>query len=182
MNKTMGLTLLVIGLSARGWAATGVAEIKGTTDNSPIGTVHFEDTAAGLQIRAQLANVSPGMHAFHIHEFGSCVDMGKAAGGHYNPEHAPHGQVLKDGVQHAHAGDLGNIKAEANGSASLQVTLPGVTLAEGKYTVGGRAVVLHEKVDDFSQPVGNAGGRIGCGPILLIGAPAPAAPPAPTQK
>ena len=37
--------------------------------------------------------------------------MGKAAGSHYNPMGAPHGQVLKDGMQHAHAGDLGNITA-----------------------------------------------------------------------
>jgi hypothetical protein len=28
-------------------------------------------------------------------------------------------------------------------------------------------VVLHEKADDFGQPTGNAGGRIGCGTIQL---------------
>jgi Cu-Zn family superoxide dismutase len=26
-------------------------------------------------------------------------------------------------------------------------------------------VILHEKEDDFGQPTGNAGGRIGCGVI-----------------
>jgi superoxide dismutase, Cu-Zn family len=178
MKKAIGLLLLVIGLSARAWSAMGVAEVKGTAPDSQIsGTVHFEDTAGGLKISAALTGVPPGLHAFHIHEFGSCAESGKAAGGHYNPAHAPHGQVLKDGVQHAHAGDLGNITADANGSATLEATIPGVTLAEGKYTVGGRAVILHEKVDDFSQPAGNAGSRIGCGPIVLVGAPA-APPPA----
>ena len=164
------------------WAAMGTAEIHGTAHNSPIkGTVHFEDTSAGLQVRAQLMNVPPGEHGFHIHEFGSCAEMGKAAGGHYNPMHAQHGQVLKDGMQHAHAGDLGNINADNSGSASLNVTLPGVTLADSQYTVGGLAIVLHEKVDDFSQPAGNAGGRIACGTILVTGAPAGAsAPQAPT--
>jgi Cu-Zn family superoxide dismutase len=34
-------------------------------------------------------------------------------------------------------------------------------------TVAGRAVVVHEQEDDFSQPVGNAGGRIACGPIVI---------------
>jgi Cu-Zn family superoxide dismutase len=168
MNKKISLCLVILGLSGRVWAASANAELKNTGDNSPFGTVHFEDTPAGLQISGQLANVPPGTHAFHIHEFGSCADLGKAAGSHYNPEHAPHGQVMKDGMHHAHAGDLGNVTVAANGSASIQVTVPGVTLAEGKYTVGGRAVILHEKVDDFSQPAGNAGGRIGCGPILLI--------------
>jgi Cu-Zn family superoxide dismutase len=35
--------------------------------------------------------------------------------------------------------------------------------------VGGRAIILHEKMDDFSQPTGNAGGRIGCGTIIVTG-------------
>jgi len=29
----------------------------------------------------------------------------------------------------------------------------------------GKSVIVHEKTDDFSQPTGNAGGRIGCGII-----------------
>ncbi|MBI3323135.1 MAG: superoxide dismutase family protein, partial [Candidatus Omnitrophica bacterium] len=34
---------------------------------------------------------------------------------------------------------------------------------------GGRSLILHEKVDDFGQPLGNAGGRIGCGVIRIVG-------------
>lgn len=152
-------------------ANSAIAEIKGTAENSPIkGTVTFEDTTAGLRVRAQLANVPPGLHGFHIHEYGSCAEEGKAAGGHYNPAGTQHGMVVKDGVKHAHAGDMGNIKADASGGASLEVLIPGVSIAAGTYTVGGRAVILHEKADDFGQPVGNAGGRIGCGPILLVSA------------
>jgi len=178
MNKRTGVCLLVLGLAARGWSATGVAEVMGTAPHSQVsGTVKFEDTAGGLKVSAALAGVPAGQHAFHIHEFGSCADSGKAAGGHYNPMSAPHGQVLKDGMAHAHAGDLGNITAGADGKATLDAVIPGITLAASVYTVGGRAVILHEKVDDFSQPVGNAGSRIGCGPIVLTGAPAPAAPP-----
>src|ERR1035438_3218426 len=116
MKKIISLSLVVIGLASRGWAAMGVAEVKGTALNSPIsGTVHFEDTAGGLKVSVALAGVPAGPHAFHIHEFGSCADSGKAAGGHYNPLSAPHGQVLKDGIQHAHAGDLGNITAGPDG-------------------------------------------------------------------
>ena len=182
MNKKICFSLLIMNLTARGWAAMGTAEIRGTGDNTvPMGTVHFEDTPAGLKIQAQLANVPPGVHAFHIHESGSCADTGKAAGGHYSPMHAPHGQVLKEGLAHAHAGDLGNVTAGKDGSATLAAMVPGVTLAEGAYTVAGRAVILHEKVDDFSQPVGNAGSRIACGPILLIAGPAVSAPLPPAK-
>ena len=174
MKKLVGLTLLVFGVSVRGWAATGVAEVMGTAPNSHVsGMVQFEDTAGGLKVNASLANVPPGQHAFHIHEFGSCADTGKAAGSHYNPMSAPHGQVLKEGIAHAHAGDLGNVTAGQDGKATLEAVIPGLSLASGSYTVAGRAVILHEKVDDFSQPVGNAGGRIGCGPIVLIGSAAP---------
>ena len=34
--------------------------------------------------------------------------------------------------------------------------------------MSGRAVIIHEKADDFSQPAGNAGGRIACGLIGLV--------------
>ena len=35
----------------------------------------------------------------------------------------------------------------------------------GENSILGRAVIVHEKVDDWSQPVGNAGGRVACGVI-----------------
>src|SRR5581483_2596634 len=85
------------------WGASAVAVMKGTAPNSPItGTVHLEDTSSGLHVQAQLVGLPPGKHGFHIHEFGSCDDMGKGAGGHYNPMSMPHGDVLKEGVTHAH--------------------------------------------------------------------------------
>lgn len=161
------LIVMAIGLGTAS-AETGVAKIKGTAAVSTLeGTVTLTDTGAGLKVSAQLSNVPPGPHGFHIHEFGACDDTGKAAGGHYNPQNTPHGQVLKDGVQHAHAGDLGNITAGVDGKASLEGVIPGISLSGGKFTVGGRAIIVHEKADDFGQPVGNAGGRIGCGPILI---------------
>src|SRR3989442_374747 len=106
-SRTVLISLLsiVLGTSV-GRATTGTADIKGTAPNSPIkGTVHFEDTDAGLKVSAQLVNVPPGQHGFHIHEYGTCDQMGKAAGNHYNPFGSPHGYVLKSDIHHAHAGD-----------------------------------------------------------------------------
>jgi len=77
------------------------------------GTVHFTDTPAGLAVSAQISNATPGLHGFHIHEFGGCAELGKAAGGHFNPEAAPHGMLMKDGPHKAHAGDMGNITVDA---------------------------------------------------------------------
>src|ERR1019366_6086711 len=110
--------------------------VKGTAPDSPIkGTVTFEDTAAGLEVSVQLSGIPAGQHAFHIHEFGSCADLGKAAGSHYNPLGAPHGQVVKEGIHHAHAGDLGNVTVGADGNATLEATIKDVQLTGGAYDV-----------------------------------------------
>ena len=161
----IGLTVLAF-TTVSGFGANGMANIKGTSAGSPLrGTVTLEDTASGLHVKAVLSGVPAGVHAFHIHEFGDCADMAKAAGSHYNPLSAPHGQVLKQGIQHAHAGDLGNVTADAAGNVSMDATIPNLTLSSGPYTVAGRAFVVHEKVDDWSQPTGNAGGRVACGVV-----------------
>lgn len=148
---------------------SGKAFIKGTKKGSPInGIVNFEETPKGLHITAEIHNAPPGKHGFHIHEFGDIGNEGKAAGGHYNPERSPHGNALIHNFYVAHAGDLGNIEINENGDGSLDVTVPKLKLTRGKYCVAGRAVILHEKEDDFGQPTGNAGARIGAGTIILV--------------
>jgi Cu-Zn family superoxide dismutase len=158
----------VLFLSSRAWAATGTAIIEGTADGSDIqGTLKFEDTDKGLKVTGNIDNIPSGEHGFHIHEFGDCSDEAKAAGGHFNPGQHPHGLVTKDGVAKVHAGDMGNLVADKEGKAQVNILIPGVTLNSGKFDVAGRAVIVHEKTDDFGQPVGNAGSRIACGPIVL---------------
>ena len=154
--------------AARASAETGKTIVKGTSDGSSVaGSATLTDTPAGLQVTVHVSGVPAGKHGLHIHQYGDCADKGNAAGGHYNPDNVMHGFMPKDGFANAHPGDLGNIDVEPDGSGSLSLLLPGVTLSGGKYSVGGRAIVLHEKVDDFGQPTGNAGSRIGCGPIVI---------------
>src|SRR5438045_192502 len=105
------LIVLSLCLAVRSQAATGVAAVAGTAAGSQVsGTVKLEDTGDGLKLSAELSGLTPGDHGFHIHEFGLCGDSGKAAGSHYNPNKTAHGDVVKAGVKHAHAGDMGNIK------------------------------------------------------------------------
>ena len=150
------------------FAAKGIALITATQQGSNVnGQATLNETPTGLEIEVKVANVPPGKHGFHIHEKGNCSDEGKAAGGHYNPDGVAHGLVTKDGLQHAHAGDFGNIEVGPDGTGTLKLVIPGLTLTGEKYNVEGKAVILHEKVDDFGQPTGNAGARIGCGVIML---------------
>jgi Cu-Zn family superoxide dismutase len=142
-----------------------VAVVHGTTGNEKVmGVVKFTDTGAGVKVVADIEGLEPNSeHGFHVHEFGDCSDMEKAmsAGGHYNPEKHQHG---KPGDPNSHVGDMGNIKADASGKAHVEMTLGAATVS-GKNALLGRGVIVHAKADDFSQPVGNAGGRIGCGVI-----------------
>lgn len=150
-------------------APQALAIIEGTKEDSEIyGEVEFIETKEGLMINAEVYNAPPGKHGIHVHENGSCEDGGNAAGGHFNPDGAQHGFLPKDGMKMAHAGDMGNIEINEDGEGSLSLVLPGVTLSAGKNSVVSKAVILHEKADDFGQPTGNAGGRIGCGLIELV--------------
>jgi Cu-Zn family superoxide dismutase len=141
-----------------------IAMVHGTQGNEKVmGIVRFSDTGSGVKVTADIDGLAPNSeHGFHIHEFGDCSDMAKAmsAGGHYNPEKHEHG---KPGAM-SHVGDMGNIKADERGHAHVELTLPEATIS-GKNAILGRGVIVHEKVDNFSQPVGAAGGRIGCGVI-----------------
>jgi Cu-Zn family superoxide dismutase len=165
MKKHFTFAALLLAASPA-WAASATANLTGTQAGSPIvGAVNFEESAEGLKVTAEVKGAPAGAHGFHIHENGSCGEEGKAAGGHFNPDNAPHGLLSKDGFSSAHAGDLGNLEIAADGTGRIQTTLPGLSLSEGKYNVRGKSVILHEKGDDFGQPTGNAGGRIACGII-----------------
>lgn len=102
--------------------------------------------------------------AVHIHANGDCGDMGKAAGGHWNPTNVEHG---KWGSNSFHSGDLGNIKLDMNGNGDMELESDLWSLGgDAKTNILNKAIIVHGGEDDFvSQPSGNAGTRIGCGII-----------------
>jgi Cu-Zn family superoxide dismutase len=141
-----------------------VAVIEPTKGNKCHGTVRFTQDGENVKIVAVIEGLNPGQkHAFHIHQFGDCSSGdGMSAGGHYNPENHQHG--LPE-TEMRHAGDLGNLEANSEGKATLETTVSNISIAGMKNPIIGRGVIVHAKVDDGGQPVGNAGGRIGCGVI-----------------
>src|SRR5262249_19589074 len=106
-------------------------------------------------------------HGFHVHEFGDVsAQDGMSTGGHYNPEGAAHQHAGLDSPTR-HAGDLGNVKADGSGKATVDVTVDNISVAGTKDPIIGRGLVLHANADDLkTQPSGNAGARIA---VAVIG-------------
>ena len=156
------ITLLASSASADE-PSKAIAVLHPTKDSKVEGIVTFTKSGDSVKIVADVTGLTPGKHGFHIHEFGDCSSPdGKAAGGHFNPANAPH--AGHDAAQR-HAGDLGNLEADSNGTAHLTLTDSMMTMS-GEKSIIGRGVIVHEKEDDLkSQPVGNAGGRLACGVI-----------------
>lgn len=177
MKKEIVTSLLAIGLVVAAHAGgetdtpaipvitKASAVLAPTKGNTAAGLVTFTKVEGGVRIVADLTGLSVGRHGFHIHEYGDCsAPDGTSAGGHYNPYHSSeHGAPDAAG---RHAGDFGNLDADATGKAHYERVDKVITL-EGVDTIVGHGVIVHEKFDDLkTQPVGNAGARIACGSIV----------------
>jgi Cu-Zn family superoxide dismutase len=139
-----------------------IAVLHPASGSQVMGTVTFTKTGDTVQVVADITGLTPGKHAFHIHEFGDCSAAdASSAGSHFNPMKKPHG--APDSPER-HAGDMGNLEADSTGKAHLELKDSMLKLS-GENSILGHAVIVHEKVDDWSQPVGNAGGRQACGVI-----------------
>jgi Cu-Zn family superoxide dismutase len=127
------------------------------------GVITFTQKGDEVEVTGKITGLTPGMHGFHVHEFGDLTkDDGLATGGHFNPEGKMHGGPNdKD----RHVGDLGNIMADKDGVATINMKDKLLKL-HGPHSIVGRGLIVHAKADDEkSQPSGDAGGRIGGGVI-----------------
>ena len=116
---------------------------------------------SGVLITAHLQGLTEGEHGIHVHEKGDCsAPDASSAGEHFAPGE-PHGAPdAQEGQRHE--GDLGNVMAGADGSATYQRMDNVIDLS----SIIGKAVIVHAGRDDMrTQPSGNSGARIGCGVV-----------------
>ncbi|HZD53879.1 MAG TPA: superoxide dismutase family protein, partial [Woeseiaceae bacterium] len=148
--------------------ASAEAEILPTEEQTTGGRITLTREGNQVRIQGTVTGLTPGEHGFHIHEKGDCsASDASSAGGHFAPQHHPHGSPQDPPEQH-HVGDLGNITAGNNGEAGVDVTSSLIRLS-GPDSVIDKAIIVHGGKDDFeSQPSGNSGPRVGCGVIRTV--------------
>jgi superoxide dismutase, Cu-Zn family len=142
-----------------------VAVLSPTEGNQTSGVIRFKPVEKGqVEIEGQLTGLSRNSkHAIHIHQYGDLTSKdGESAGDHYNPMHHPH--ALPD-KENRHAGDFGNLESDQDGNANFKLTVDNISLAGRLNPIIGRGLVVHAKLDDGSQPSGNAGDRLAVGVI-----------------
>ncbi len=131
-----------------------------------VGTATFTN-GANPALSVKVSGLTPGAHGIHIHEQGTCTPPKfESAGGHLNPTGKHHGLMNPEGP---HAGDLPNLMVRPDSVADTTFTIAAALLESGEgslFRPNGTALVIHADADDErTDPSGNSGSRIACGPI-----------------
>mgnify|MGYP003345476807 CR=1 FL=1 len=127
-----------------------VAVVQPTAGNKCAGVVRFTEVDGIVYIYGEISGLTPNQqHAMHIHEFGDATSTDATkAGGHYNPGDQQHGLP---GTDARHAGDLGNIQADADGKTVYRGEFKNISMLGPKNPIIGRGLVIHAKPDDGGQ-------------------------------
>ncbi|MGB0906672.1 MAG: superoxide dismutase family protein [Maricaulaceae bacterium] len=137
-----------------------------------IGTATLNDIGdGGVELSIHAGGISAGPHGMHFHVKADCSSSDfKSAGGHINPDGKPHGLHHPEGPDNA---DMPNGIAGSDGRLMVTVTNDRVTLyprddRPALLDEDGSALIIHINPDDgVTQPIGGAGARIACAPIIL---------------
>lgn len=135
------------------------------------GIISFSQEGHGLTtVTGRVSALKPGLHGFHVHEFGDTTNGCMSAGPHFNPTGQDHGAP---GDKIRHVGDLGNLIVGDDRAVNFRITDKQIALT-GPNSIVGRAIVVHADPDDLgrggnklSKVTGNSGARIACGVIGL---------------
>ena len=132
------------------------------SQSQSIGYVEATNSTYGLLLTPHLKDLPPGAHGFHIHVNPSCKKDGMAAGGHLDP--AKTDKHLGPYNPKGHLGDLPVLVVNKNGTATIPVLAPRLTVAK----IENHSLMIHVGSDNYSDhPVklGGGGERLACGVI-----------------
>jgi Cu-Zn family superoxide dismutase len=178
LTLTIGIGLIVCGIpSAQGQAPTATTGTRPAPTASAnlvdaqgrsVGQAYLQQAPHGILLKLDLKNTTPGIHGLHIHDVGRCERPSfESAGGHFNPSNRQHGLLNPRGP---HAGDLPNIEVPTTTQLSVEYFLADVTIEPGPRSLSdnnGSSIVIHAGKDDYAtDPAGESGDRLACGPIV----------------
>jgi superoxide dismutase, Cu-Zn family len=179
LNIGVGIGLMGAAVAAAQSQATGTTGTSMVTasatlidaEGRAVGQAYLRQAPHGVLLRLDLKNATPGVHGLHIHDRGRCDRPSfESAGGHFNPTNATHGFLNPRGP---HAGDLPNIEVPSTTQESVEYFLPDVRIDGGPRSLAdtnGSSIVIHEGKDDYAtDPAGDSGHRLACGPIVRSG-------------
>ena len=168
--------LLVAGGAVAAPKPHAVAHLAGL-DGKPLGTADFRAVNRGVLIEFDLHDLPAGPHALHLHTSGNCdAKTGFTSAGPILTliPGKQHGFLAEGGPE---AGDLPNQFAGADGRLHASVLTSSFSLGNGKRSIfdrDGVSLILDQRGDDYrTQPLGNAGNRIGCGVVIRTVGPKP---------
>ena len=127
-------------------------------DSGVRGSVTFQQARASLaapdgpspvRLRVRVSGLAPhSKHGFHVHALGDLTKGCMSAGGHWNPGGAAHGGPA-DAPDARHAGDLGNVVADASGNVDVEIEDVLLTLRGPLSIIGVRVRdCMRNRVDD----------------------------------
>ncbi|MES1929311.1 superoxide dismutase copper/zinc binding protein [Salinisphaera dokdonensis CL-ES53] len=152
------------GATSEDMPRAAVAVLNATNGNDGVSaTIRFTPKDGGLAYKTEAEGLEPGKHGYHLHLYGDCSSGdGKSAGTHFNLKGSS--KNPPEDIDHI-TGDLGDLNAGEDGSATHEGMLDGASLTGAKAIIG-RGVIIHAKANDPSQPpIGAAGSRQACGVV-----------------
>lgn len=166
--------------------AKALAEMHDASDKS-VGVVQFMTNGEKVAISADLNNLEPGWHGFHLHQSATCDPEAhdgafSSAEGHYDPDHGRGAE----GHGH-HAGDMPPLYVNEDGTAKANFSFDKFTVEQ--LLNDGVAVMIHADPDNLghipdryqsensdtpgpdeeTMNTGDAGERISCGVLQETG-------------
>jgi superoxide dismutase, Cu-Zn family len=156
------------------WGRRAVAALH-DANGQKVGVAFFKERRGKVDVSAEVWQVEPGFHGFHVHAVGECVPPFTSAGGHFNPADVPHGD---------HAGDLPSLLVNEDGTGELEFETDRFTLSD-LFDADGSALIVHAGRDNFANipdryhshtydtfgpdtdtlATGDAGARAACGVV-----------------
>ncbi|WP_420474515.1 superoxide dismutase family protein [Noviherbaspirillum sp. ST9] len=162
-------SLAVLAAPAAAQKLSADVKLYNTTGN-PVGKVRLTQEGSGtVSVQAQVHDLPPGFHGFHVHAVGECVPPFTSAGGHFDQDAHTH----RD-----HSGDFPVLLVNADGTATARFNTDRFSVAD-LFDADGSAVIVHAGPDNYANiptryaaapdattlATGDAGARIACGVV-----------------